>query len=188
VCIAVVAAFALTGCRLDILCDHAKRSRSPGASAVNAPRDFFDAYVKPAIADCESDPGAVHRAVSALCHIDALAEEVWHAKPQIATSSSAYRTALKGKLVELAYAWDVHDIHKHGTLTRRTPVLPNGRRPEVVQVERAFDPEVFDPNVFDVGGPMVILTLQDGKQIAAIDVMRTCAQWWSQELAALGWA
>jgi hypothetical protein len=118
-----------------------------GGQTVNTPRDFFEAYVMPAVADCEADPGAVHRTVSALCHIDALAEEVWHAKPQVATSSAAYRGALKSKLIELAYAWDVHDIHKHGTLTRRTPVLPNGRRPEVVQVEGAFDPKAFDPNV-----------------------------------------
>jgi hypothetical protein len=156
------------------------------AISVNTPRDFFGAYVKP-VADCEADPGAVHRAVSALCHIDALAEEVWHAKPQVAKSLSAYRTALKDRLVGLAYAWDVHDIHKHGTLTRRTPVLPNGRRPEVVQIEEAFDPEAFDPNVFDVGGPTVILTLQDEKQIAALDVIRACAQWWDRELADLGW-
>jgi hypothetical protein len=93
VCIAVVAAFALTGCRLDILWDHAKRSRSPGASAVNAPRDFFDAYVKPAIADCESDPGAVHRAVSALCHIDALAEEVSDRHKLVGISHRAERQA-----------------------------------------------------------------------------------------------
>jgi hypothetical protein len=155
---------------------------------VNTPRDFFEAYVKPAISDCEADPRAVHRTVSALCHIDAIAETVWHANPQVAKSSWTYREMLKGKLVELAYARDVHDIHKHGTLTKRTPVLPNGRRPEVVQVEGAFDPGVFDPNVSDVGGPTVILTLQDGKQIAAIDVIRTCGHWWDQELAALGWS
>jgi hypothetical protein len=81
-----------------------------GGQTVNTPRDFFEAYVMPAVADCEADPGAVHRTVSALCHIDALAEEVWHAKPQVATSSAAYRGALKSKLIELAYAWDVHDI------------------------------------------------------------------------------
>ena len=154
---------------------------------MTTPRDFFDAYVKPAIADCEADPGAVHRAVSALCHIDALAEEVWHAKPDVAAKSSAYRTALKGKLAELAYAWDVHDIHKHGTLTKRTPVLPNGRRPEVVLVGTVFQSNVFQNNVFQVGKPKVMLTLQDGKQIAAIDVIRACAQWWDQELTKLGW-
>ncbi len=154
---------------------------------MNTPRDFFKVYVKPAVADCEADPGAVHRTVSALCHIDALAEEIWHAKPQLAQSSSAYRTALKDTLIELAYARDVHDIHKHGTLTRETRVLPNGRRPEVVQVGGIFDPKIFDPAIFDVGESKVVLTLQGGEHIDALRVIRTCAQWWDQELSQLGW-
>jgi len=140
----------------------------------------------PAKADCEADPGALHRAVSALCHIDVLAEEVWHAKPKVGHSSNAYRTALKAKQIELAYAWDVHDIHKHGTLTRRTPVLPNGRRPEVVQVA-VFQSNVFQPNIFQVRGPSVGLILQNGNRISALAVIQTCVQWWDQELAALGW-
>jgi hypothetical protein len=154
---------------------------------VNTPRNFFDDYVRPAVADCEADPGAVHRAVSALCHIDALAEEVLHAKPEVGgPGPSAYRTALKDRQVELAYAWDVHDIHKHGTLDRRTPVLPNGRRPEVVQVAAVFQKNVFDPAIFQVGGPKVVLALQDGKQIGALAVIRTCVQWWDRELTKLG--
>ena len=108
------------------------------ATRLSTPRDFYNTYVKPAVADCEAEPKAMHRAVSALCHIDALAEEVWHAKPEVSPSSFVYRTALKGRQVELAYAWDVHDFHKHGTLTKRTPLLPNGRRPEVVEIVGAF--------------------------------------------------
>ena len=141
----------------------------------------------PAKTDCEADPGALHRAVSALCHIDVLAEEVWHAKPEVDSSSGAYRTALKARQIELAYARDVHDIHKHGTLSRKTTVLPNGRRPEVVQVAEAFQNNVFQPNVFQVGGPSVVLILQDGNRISALAVIQTCVQWWDQELAALGW-
>jgi hypothetical protein len=122
-----------------------------------------------------------------LCHIDALAEEVWNAKSGMGASPAAYRAALKAKQIELAYAWDVHDIHKHGKLTRRKPVLPNGRRPEVVQVARAFQNNVFQQNVFQGGGPSVVLILQNGNQISALTVIRTCVQWWDQELATLGW-
>jgi hypothetical protein len=161
-------------------------SQAGWRSAVSTPRDFFETYVRPAIADCEAEPGAVHRPVSALCHIDALAEEVSKAAPAVG-GPTAYRTALKGRQVELGYAWDVHDIHKHGTLDRRTPVLPNGRRPEVVQVEAVFQKNVFDNAIFQVAGDKVVLTLQDGKQIGALAVIRTCAQWWDQELATLGW-
>ena len=151
------------------------------------PRDFFDTYVKPAVADCEADLGALHRVVSALCQIDTLAEEVWHAKPGVGAGLRAYREALKVRRIELAYAWDVHDIHKHGALTQRTPVLPNGRRPEVIQVEAIFQKNVFDPALFPTGGDKVVLTLQDGRQIGALVVIRTCVQWWDQELATLGW-
>jgi hypothetical protein len=152
------------------------------------PRGFFDAYVKPAVADCEADPGAMHRAVSALCHIDALAEEVWHANPQVGSSSFAYRTDLQNRQVELGYAWDVHDIHKHGTLTRRTPVLPNGRRPEVIHVEAGWDRDSWDADVWDKpAGRQVSLTLQEGEQIAALEVIRACAHWWDRELAKVGW-
>jgi hypothetical protein len=49
---------------------------------------------------------------TALCHIDALAEEVWNGKPGMGGDPTAYRKAL----TRLAYAWDVHDCHKHGTL------------------------------------------------------------------------
>jgi hypothetical protein len=98
---------------------------------------------------------------------------------------TAYREVLKGRQVELAYAWDVHDFHKHGTLDRRTPVLPNGRRPEVVQIAAAFQKNAFS-NAFQVGGPFVVIT-QAGKQIGVLAVIRTCVKWWDQELARLGW-
>src|SRR5262245_30697756 len=149
------------------------------------PRGFFEIYVKPAVADCEAEPKAMHRAVSALCHIDALAEEVWRAKREVSRSPRAYRTALKARQIELAYAWDVHDIHKHGTLTQRTPVLFNRRRPEVVQVVGGFQKNAFSG--FQTGKPAVFLALRDGKRIAALVVIRTCSQWWDQELATLGW-
>src|SRR5262245_43001818 len=157
----------------------------PIAVALMTPRGFFDIYVKPAVADCEAELKAMHRAVSALCHIDALAEEVWRAKREVSRSPRAYRTALKARQIELAYAWDVHDIHKHGTLTQRTPVLPNRRRPEVVQVGAVFQKNVFQQNVFQVGKPRVVLILQDGKQLDALAVIQTCVRWWYQELATL---
>ena len=153
---------------------------------MSTPRDFYNTYVMPAKTDCEAEPGALHRAISALCHIDALAEEVWHAKLEVGSSSAAYRDDLKVRRIELAYARDVHDIHKHGTLSRKTRVLPNGTRPEVVQVA-VFQTNVFQPNVFQGGGPSVVLILQDGNQISALAVIRTCVQWWDQELATLGW-
>src|SRR5262245_50560723 len=101
------------------------------------PRDFFNQYVRPARADCEAEPAALHRAVSALINIDALAGVVWNATNPT-KEPFQYREKLKSMLIELAYAWDVHDIHKHGVLTRRTPILPNGRRPEVMWVGRCI--------------------------------------------------
>jgi hypothetical protein len=76
------------------------------------PRETFNTVVLPAAADCEAAPGAVHRAVSALCHIDALAEEVWHATKRPEGKVSQYRCSLQRKCIELGYAWDIHDIHK----------------------------------------------------------------------------
>lgn len=73
--------------------------------------------------DCEADPGATHRAVSALCHIDALAEEVWNGIGKPEGTPTRYNS-LAGKCIDLSYAWDVHDIHKHGKLDRREPTMP----------------------------------------------------------------
>jgi hypothetical protein len=150
------------------------------------PRDFFNQYVRPALADCEAEPAALHRAVSALINIDALAETVWNAtKPT--KSPSQYRETLKSTLIDLAYAWDLHDIHKHGVLDRRVPILPNGRHPEVVEVGHVFQRNVFQSNVFQMGAPKVILTLKDGTQVQALNVIETCVGWWDTELTRLGW-
>ena len=48
-----------------------------------------------------------------------------------------YRSSLQQKCVELGYAWDVHDIHKHGLLTRAS-TLPNDKRPQVVRIGQVF--------------------------------------------------
>jgi hypothetical protein len=151
------------------------------------PRDFFNQYVLPAQRAFEADPGALLHAVAALTQIDILAEQVWPlvGKPQC--KKRKFREHLRQTCAELGYAWDVHDIHKHGMLTLRAPVLPNGRRPEVVYVGGAFDPNVFDPNVFDVGDPEVVLTLQDGSTVTALEVVKRGVEWWDQELSRLGW-
>ncbi len=154
------------------------------------PRDTFNTFVRPAAEDCEADPGAVHRAVSALCHIDALAEEVWHATKKPKGKVYLYRRFLQSQCVELGYAWDVHDIHKHGMLTKRVPTLPNGKRPQVVQVgHAAFQSSAFQGNAFQVGGssPDVVLTLRDGTIVRALEVIKTCVQWWDEELHRLDW-
>ena len=149
------------------------------------PRDTFNIFVLPAMKDCEADPGAMHRAVSALCHIDALAEEVWHAtnKPG---PLRRYRDDLRGKCAELGYAWDIHDIHKHGMLIQRDPVLPNGRRPQVVHIGGVFQSNVFS-NAFQIGTPDVVLTLRDGTTVSALAVIKRCVGWWDDELRRLGW-
>lgn len=150
------------------------------------PRDTFNTFVSPAAADCQSDPGATHRAVSALCHIDALAEEVWHATKRPEGSVRRYRNSLQEKCVELGYAWDVHDIHKHGLLTR-TSTLPNNERPQVVRIGQAFQSNVFQNDVFQVGRTDVVLRLRDGTAVRALDVIQKCVQWWDAELLRLGW-
>jgi hypothetical protein len=150
------------------------------------PRDTFNTFVSPAAADCQSDPGATHRAVSALCHIDALAEEVWHATKRPEGSVPRYRNSLQEKCVELGYAWDVHDIHKHGLLTR-TSTLPNNERPQVVRIGQAFQSNVFQNDVFQVGRTDVVLRLRDGTAVRALDVIQKCVQWWDAELLRLGW-
>jgi len=111
------------------------------------PRDMYNQYLVPSLKDCEADRGAVHRAVSALCHIDALAEEVWQAaKPKPTKKHWQFRAALRRRCDELGYAWDIHDIHKHGMLDRPTRVLPNGRRPTVVYIGGAFSAG-FSPGI-----------------------------------------
>ena len=117
---------------------------------------------------------AKHRAVSALSYIDVLAEDVWNAiGRQPGRSAGDYRDILAKDLIELAYARDVHDIHKHGMLGRKSLVLPNGRRPEVTYI--------------GAGLHAVALTLQNGRTIIALEVARTCVNWWERKLTQLGW-
>lgn len=151
------------------------------------PRDTFNMFVLPAAKDCEADHGAMHRAVSALCHIDALAEEVWHATKRPKGKVSDYRRSLQRKCIELGYAWDAHDIHKHGMLTRRMPTLTNGKRLQVVRIGQGFQSNAFQNNVFQTGRPDVVLTLRDGTTVRALDVIKQCVQWWDAELSRLGW-
>ena len=73
----------------------------------------------------------------------------------------------------MAYARDVHDIHKHGMLDRKSVVLPNGRRPEVVYIGGALH--------------AVALTLKDGRTVTGLDVARKCVSWWERKLTELGW-
>jgi hypothetical protein len=151
-----------------------------------APRDIFNQYILPALSDFKNEPAALHRAVSALCHIDALAEEVWSAT-KLDPNPRRYRETLKSKLIDLAYAWDVHDIHKHGMLNKRIPILPNGRRPDVVLVGCAFQSNMVQSNAFQVGKLEVVLTLHDGTQVRALKVIEACVDWWDSELTRLGW-
>lgn len=72
-------------------------------------------------------------------------------------------------------------------LTRRVPVLPNGRRPEVVYIGGAFQRNVFQANVFQAGSPDVVLTLEDNTTVRALDVIKKCVGWWDAELGRLGW-
>jgi hypothetical protein len=137
-----------------------------------SPRDTFDQYVFPSMKDFEANP-AKHRAVSALSYIDALAEDVWNAVGRPGKSAGDYRSSLAKDLIELAYARDVHDIHKHGMLDRKSVVLPNGRRPEVVYIGGALH--------------AVALTLKDGRTVTALDVARKCVNWWERKLTELGW-
>ena len=78
-----------------------------------SPRDTFNQYVLPALKDLEQDPAALHRAVSTLSFIDALAEDVWNERRPTQEVGS-FRDSLAAQFVELAYARDDHDIHKHG--------------------------------------------------------------------------
>jgi hypothetical protein len=159
------------------------------------PRDTFNTYVRPALQDCEAEPGALHRAVSALCHIDVLAEEVWRATKanQPRGGKRKYRRSLAHQCIELGYAWDIHDFHKHGALTEdRAPILPNGRRPRVIIVRRRPPMQVIQPgayiHVFQTGGtPTVMLELPDGKPLRALEVIKRCVEWWDAELGRLGW-
>jgi hypothetical protein len=155
------------------------------------PRDAFKTFVLPAVKDCEADPGALHRVVSALFLIDALAEEVWNSTNKPEGTPTRYREALAAKCTELGYAWDVHDIHKHGKLDRRVPILPNDKRPQVVLIRRQTHHMVTPTQPFIVwqtgGWPVVILTLQDGTTVRALDVIKKCVGWWDAELSRLGW-
>ena len=73
----------------------------------------------------------------------------------------------------------MHDIHKHGT---RASTLPNDKRPQVVRIGQAFQHNAFQNDAFQTGTPDVVLRLRDGTAVRALDVIKTCADWWDAEL------
>jgi hypothetical protein len=148
-------------------------------------------YVLPAVDDFKNNPASTHLAIHALSQIDILAEQMWLDIKRQPTSAHGtiykFREAFRMKHPELGYAWDVHDIHKHGYLSRRVPVLPNDRRPTVACVGGAFQSGAFQSDAFQVGTEATVLTLQDNSQIEVAQVIAVCLAFWETELKNYGY-
>ena len=102
------------------------------------PRAFFDEYVTPALDEWRGDPSSVRHVVALLCQLDIIAEHViTHLDPSIARKDIApARAALVARQPMLQLAGDIHDTHKHGSLTdaKKVRKITGGQQPQVTTV------------------------------------------------------
>lgn len=80
------------------------------------PRQFFDAILKPAVAEWRRDELSRRKAIHALAQADAMAERMFrylqqHDPDRLAgiASSTAYRQELRVRHLTLGLAWDAHE-------------------------------------------------------------------------------
>jgi hypothetical protein len=159
---------------------------------MSIPREFFEEIVKPAVALWGSDKTSVHLAVHALAQIDILAEEIFRHQSGTGTppeeSAAKYRKYLRDQSADLGLAWDAHDSHKHGPLTRHTAVrlITQGQRPKVVDVGRSYLSRfVIGRSAFGRRNVMCLLT-DKGSRIPLEGVLNRCIDAWDKELLRLG--
>jgi hypothetical protein len=154
------------------------------------PRAFFQAYVLPTLGEWSTDSCNIRRTVFALCQLDILAEHVViHLNPGIEPNAvSAERRKLCVREPALELAWDVHDTHKHGALTKAKRVrrISRGQQPSVVLEGVAFQPNAFQATAFQTGTEKITLTLDDGTARDAEEVIDACLAFWRVELDRLG--
>ncbi len=92
--------------------------------------EFFREFVEPAYLAATRDPISRRLAVQALSELDNLAE---HHANEMGLKPFDFRRRIAEEEPALQLAWDIHDVHKHGRLTRRSnATLSQEQLPEIV--------------------------------------------------------
>ena len=151
---------------------------------------FFEKIVKPSYEEWLSDPLSEWKAKAATSNADTLAERVfayWSTRDRTqvagATSASKYRSHLREKVCsDFGLVWDVHDGHKHVTISRATvrSVLPNKPALGNGAGEGAFGEGVYG------GGDQMVIRLDNGSKRALSAVMLNVMAMWEDTLAPMG--
>jgi hypothetical protein len=160
----------------------------PKDRAVLNPREFFDQYVMPCVADWEHDPLNVRKAVIAISQIDILADHVIiHQNPGFTRQQVAnVRKATEQNTPIRLLVRDVHDTHKHGPLERCTATIKTGERPKLERRGGVFQADAFQNDSFQVGTPALEIVQDDGTKHLVENVIADSLAYWEGELKSLG--
>jgi hypothetical protein len=135
------------------------------------PRQFFDQYVMPCVADWQDDPLNIRKAVIAISQIDILADHVIiHQHPDFNRGQVAnLRKATEQNTPIRLLVRDVHDTHKHGALERPNATISGERH-----------------NALQVGTPVLEIVQDDGTKHLVENVITDALTYWEGELLSLG--
>lgn len=151
------------------------------------PRDFYEMFVYPAIAQWRANPADIRLATIAICELDNLAERfILFENPAIDRAGlTCARDALCNSKHYLAMARDVHDTHKHGRLSRKSARIRLGQIPRVERFG-GLSSSPLSAAPLSGGGEYLVVVLDDGT-IQNIDVVIThCLRHWNDEFLRLG--
>jgi hypothetical protein len=145
---------------------------------MHTPREFFDVFVQPAVDDWRRDKLDERRAIVAVVAIDNLAE---HFAKYFGRDEKSERARLGRLVPSLQIAWDMHDTHKHGKLSRKSATIKRGQRPITEEHDGAFS-DAFDGDAFDTTHDELVIELDAGPKYPVEKVVEEGRQFWEEEL------
>lgn len=167
-----------------------KISGARGDNQMPNPRDFFERIVRPSYEEWLSDPLSEWKAKAAVANADTMAERLfayWHSRDpgQVAgaTSASKYRSYLRESVCsDFGLVWDVHDGHKHMTLSRANREVSTSDQTGVGRM--GFGEGGFGEG--DYGGDdQIVIQLDDGSKRVLSAVMLAVMKMWETTLATM---
>jgi hypothetical protein len=147
--------------------------------------------VRPSYDGWLSDPLAEWMAKAAVANADTMAERTfvyWQmrdiARVSGARSAYQYRTHLRQNVcADFGLVWDIHDGHKHMTISRNNRQVTRSDQTGVDQM--GFGEGGFGEDVY--GGPdQIVIQLDDGSKRALSAVMLNVMEMWKDTLGRMG--
>ncbi len=145
---------------------------------MNPPRTFFQDYVVRSLGEWDAEPTEEYRAKRVVQELNSLVDRYFeHWQPIDATKVgnardvAAFRKHLAFTCAEFQVIWNVADAHKHGRLTRGTPVVSRHD-----QTKAAATPWGSGWNSFWSG--TIVVDLNDGTKLALRPIVAKVMTMW----------